>query len=329
MKKILDVRNLEVSFFSEQKIIKAVRGISFSLFEKQKLAIVGESGSGKSAAMKALLQLLPKNSSRIDAGSATYEGVDLLKLNAQAIRSFRGKEIGFIFQDPVSSLNPTMQVGKQLYEAYAIHHREISRKACYKKVLELLDLVGIPDPEERYLQYPFELSGGMCQRIMIALALAPEPKILIADEPTTAIDVTIQSQILSLLDELQQKLEMSIIFITHNLSLIAGFCDHALVIYAGKIVESASIQTLFYHPRHPYTKRLLASIPGIHKNKDEALNPIDGSIPDLSKEYPHCNFFDRCPKAMNICQIQAPPLFSTGDGGVCSCWLQDPRKRAS
>jgi oligopeptide/dipeptide ABC transporter ATP-binding protein len=222
-----------------------------------------------------------------------------------------------------------MQVGKQLYEAYAIHHREISRKACYKKVLELLDLVGIPDPEERYLQYPFELSGGMCQRIMIALALAPEPKILIADEPTTAIDVTIQSQILSLLDELQQKLEMSIIFITHNLSLIAGFCDHALVIYAGKIVESASIQTLFYHPRHPYTKRLLASIPGIHKNKDEALNPIDGSIPDLSKEYPHCNFFDRCPKAMNICQIQAPPLFSTGDGGVCSCWLQDPRKRAS
>lgn len=326
MKKILDVQNLEVSFFSEQKIIRAVRGISFSLYEKQKLAIVGESGSGKSAAMKALLQLLPKNSSRIEKGSAIYEGVDLLKLNTKAIRSFRGKDIGFIFQDPVASLNPTMQVGHQLYEAYRLHHPEVCRETAHKKILELLDLVGIPDPEERYLQYPFELSGGMCQRIMIALALAPEPKILIADEPTTALDVTIQSQILSLLDDLQQKLEMSIIFITHDLSLIAGFCDHVLVMYAGKIVESASVQDLFYRPKHPYTKRLLASIPGIHRNIHEPLVPIDGTIPDLSKECSHCNFFERCPSAMNICKMKEPPPFSTNSLSICSCWLYDARK---
>lgn len=260
MRRILDVINLHVSFSSNSKTVDAVRGVSFSVCEKQKLAIVGESGSGKSATMKALLQLLPKQNAKIRAGCVLYEGIDLLKLDEKQVRNFRGKEIGFIFQDPVASLNPTMKIGQQIYEAYRIHHKEICRERAKEKVLELLSLVGISQPEKRYNQYPFELSGGMCQRVMIALALAPEPKILIADEPTTALDVTIQSQILSLLNELQQKLEMSIIFITHDLSLIAGFCDHVIVMQQGEIVESASIENLFYRPSHPYTKQLLSSI---------------------------------------------------------------------
>lgn len=326
MKKILDVENLHVSFFSQQKIIRAVKGISFSLYEKQKLAIVGESGSGKSVSMKALLGLLPKNSSQAEADHVLYEGTDLFKLEGSDIRRYRGKDFGFIFQDPVASLNPTMTVGHQIYEVYRLHHPAMCRETAYAKVIELLDMVGISNPEERYGQYPFELSGGMCQRVMIALALAPEPKVLIADEPTTSLDVTIQSQILSLLNDLQQKFQMSIIFITHDLSLIAGFCDHVLVMYAGKIVESAPLEELFYRPQHPYTQKLLASIPCIHKSKNESLIPIEGSLPDPSKEVSHCNFFDRCPKAMNICKIKEPPSFSTLQGSSCRCWLYDARR---
>lgn len=328
MKKILDVNNLHVSFYSHQKIIRAVRGISFSLYEKQKLAIVGESGSGKSAAMKALLKLLPHNTSKVTEGNAMYGGVNLLALSENNIRKFRGKDIGFIFQDPMTSLNPTMKVGKQLFESYRMHHPHVCQEAAYKKILEFLDLVGIPNPKDRYEQYPFELSGGMCQRIMIALALLPEPKILIADEPTTALDVTIQSQILTLLNDIQSRLEMSIIFITHDLSLISGFCDYALVMYAGEIVESSTVSDLFYAPKHPYTKRLLRAIPTIDSKAKRTLVPIEGNMPDLSREIHGCSFFDRCPKAMHICKENTPPFFSNQTSSKCRCWLYDVRNKS-
>jgi len=240
------------------------------------------------------------------------------------LQAVRGKEIGIIFQDPMSSLNPTMKVGEQILESLLKHNPHMSRKEASLKTLSLLSLVGIPEPKARMQQYPHELSGGMRQRIMIALALAPSPKILIADEPTTALDVTIQAQILQLLKDIQKATGTSILLITHDLSIVAGFCDRVLVMYAGKIVETASVESLFKQPKHPYTQKLLASIPRLDQDVSTPLQPIRGSPPDLSLPQPGCSFVSRCQMPLHICLHESPPLFSI-EQGLCACWHYDKR----
>ncbi|MBI3211824.1 MAG: ABC transporter ATP-binding protein [Simkania negevensis] len=321
MKELLDVRNLHISFSSKKKIIRAVRGASFSLYTGETVGIVGESGAGKSVLAKSLLRLLPSFSTQIEKGEVFYKGEELLSQTENKIRSIRGKEISMIFQDPMSSLNPTMKIGAQIIEGYKLHHKKASRKEVLAKGLELLNRVGIPDPEIRYEQYPHELSGGMRQRVMIAIAMIASPSLLIADEPTTALDVTIQMQILTLLKEIQQKENTTILFITHDLGIVAGFCDRVLVMYAGKIVESALTETLFSSPKHPYTQLLLKAIPRLDSEAKQPLYTIHGTPPDLSLLYPGCSFAPRCPKRFDLCAKKAPSLLPVEESQEVSCHL--------
>lgn len=324
MSPLLQVKNLKVSFKQHFKKTDAVRGVSFDVFPGDTIGIVGESGCGKSVMVKALLKLFSSPSASIEEGEVFYQNQDLLLLSEKALRGIRGREIGMIFQDPMTSLNPTMKIGKQIIESLLKHNLSTSHKAAHTRALSLLSLVGIPQPDIRIMQYPHELSGGMRQRVMIALALAPAPKLLIADEPTTALDVTIQAQILQLLREIQQKTHTSILLITHDLSIVAGFCNKVIVMYAGKIVETAPVNTLFKQPKHPYTKRLLASIPRLDLPKQLELQPISGSPPDLSHTFKGCSFAPRCHVPLNICLQEAPPLLPQPEGS-CACWHYDPR----
>jgi oligopeptide transport system ATP-binding protein len=328
MTKLLEISNLHVTFRQRDGNVHAVRGVDFSLNEGETIAIVGESGCGKSVTAKAILQLINSPSAKVDAGKILYNGVDLLTLSERGIRKYRGHEIGMIFQDPMTSLNPTMKVGKQVVEGILLQKPRKSIRAATKMGIELLKLVGIPQPEIRFQQYPHELSGGMRQRVLIATALATSPKMLIADEPTTALDVTIQAQILDLLKEIQSKTGTSILFITHDLGLVANFASKVLVMYAGKIVESASVHSLFTSPCHPYTKRLLASIPRIDSEYGSPLIPIEGSPPKMNKTISGCAFCDRCLTPMNICYKQPPPQFELREGHLSSCWLHDMRAKS-
>lgn len=315
MNKILSVENLQISFQDLKKSFQVLRGITFDLFEGENLAIVGESGSGKSVLAKAITGLNSEESSSIDSGKIFYKRKNLLELSHKQLRQYRGKEIGMIFQDPLTFLNPTMKVGKQIQEnlpdKYSSH--------AIREVLDLLSLVGITETEKRYHLYPHELSGGMRQRVMIAMALAARPKILIADEPTTALDVTIQSQILQLLKKIQIEYHMSILFITHNLSLIPGFCDRVLVLYAGAVAEVAEAQELFSNPMHPYTSRLIQAIPKLHL-ENNTLVPIEGSPPNLVEPIIGCGFFPRCPFATEKCKGEKPPLFFAKATHGSACW---------
>lgn len=324
MNKILTVQNLKISFTDTAKRHLVLRGISFDLFEGESLAIVGESGSGKSVLAKAITRLNPLESSRVESGSIQYKKRDLLELSEKEIREYRGKEIGMIFQDPLTFLNPTMKVGKQVQENL-IQKPLKSLPSPTERVLELFKLVGITDPKECYQLYPHQISGGMRQRVMIALALAAEPKILIADEPTTALDVTIQAQILQLLKHIQTKLHMSIIFITHNLSLIPGFCDRILVMYAGAIVEMARSKELFTSPKHPYTRKLLRAIPQLHLDNTE-LTPIEGSPPNLMLAIAGCSFYPRCPFATPKCRSEDPATFSFEGERTVACWQYEAKE---
>lgn len=317
---LLKVNNLQVSFRLHKRLLHAVRGLSFTLNEGEILGIVGESGSGKSAMAKALVKLLP--SSALISGEVLFQDQDLISLTEKQLQTVRGKQIATIFQDPVTSLNPTLRIGTQIVEGYLRHHRHISQKEAKQYVLELLELVGIPHPEERVMEYPHTLSGGMRQRVMIALALASKPKILIADEPTTALDVTIQAQILDLMKKIKEKTGTSIILITHDMSVVAGFCDRVLVMYAGKIVETAPVMPLFEGPRHPYTKRLLESIPRLDMPRDKLLVPIEGSPPDLSMQMKGCAFCSRCAFAMQICAQEDPPLKEVETEHRIACWQE-------
>jgi oligopeptide/dipeptide ABC transporter ATP-binding protein len=312
--KILDVKNLMIRLSSHGEEIEAIRDLSISLFEGERLGIVGESGCGKTIFMKALLGLLPTTAT-IKQGEIIYKDHDLLKFSESQMQKIRGREIGMIFQDPMTSLNPTMKIGKQIAEGFIRHNPKATKKDGRQIALELLEQVGIPEPELRLDQYPHLLSGGIRQRALIALALAAEPQILIADEPTTALDVTVQAQILELLQHLQKK--KSTILITHDLSLVAAFCDRVAVMYAGQIVEEADVETLFAHPRHPYTQKLLESIPRLDQ-RTEKLTPIPGCPPDLATLGPGCAFCNRCPQAMTICHEQSPPLINN-----TRCWLYD------
>lgn len=324
MKKLLEVKDLHVSFETESQTVQALRGVNFTLNCGERLGIVGESGCGKSVLVKALTRLLPEMTATIDRGEVVYEERDLVQLKEKELQKIRGKEISMIFQDPMTSLNPTLKIGDQIAEGILLHNPLLSSKAAYARVHALLQMVGIPEPKKRAQEYPHTLSGGLRQRVMIAIALAAEPKLLIADEPTTALDVTVQAQILALMQELQE--EKTIILITHDLSVVAGFCSRVLVMYAGKIVEDAPVDQLFSNPKHPYTKRLLQALPRLDLPQDRPLLPILGSPPDLSNPPPGCPFCPRCPEAMNLCPLQMPPFFPVGVNHQSACWLHDPRR---
>lgn len=321
-KLLLEIKDLQVSFDTYAGKVKAVRKVSYSVYPGEAVAVVGESGCGKSVTAQTVMGLIPSPPGRIVGGQIFLEGQDLLKLSNAQMQKIRGNEISMIFQDPMTSLNPTLRVGYQISEGLRRHKRMGSREAA-EKSFELLKLVGIPHPEERVKQYPHEFSGGMRQRAMIALALACGPKLLIADEPTTALDVTIQAQIINLMKQLQQQLGMAIILITHDLGVVAGMCSRVIVMYAGQIVESGSVRDIYYQPQHPYTKGLLASIPKIRKQRNP-LSSIPGTPPDLLNPLPGCSFAPRCGQAMKICWQLSPQETEISEGHKTACWLTHP-----
>ncbi len=319
MKTLLEVKDLQVSFDTHAGEVQAVRGVTFDLKKGETLAIVGESGSGKSVTSKALMGLIPNPPGRIKNGEIIFDGRDLTKLTEKEMQQVRGKDIAMIFQDPMTSLNPTMTIGNQIMEGL-IKHQGMSRGDARKVALELIDLVGIPNPEARLKQYPHQFSGGMRQRVVIAMALACNPKLLIADEPTTALDVTIQAQILELMKDIQQKTEAAIIFITHDLGVVANVADRVAVMYAGKVVEIGTVDEIFYNPKHPYTWGLIASMPSLDGSEEE-LYAIPGTPPDLLKPPKGDAFAPRNPQALKIDFEMEPPLFKVSDTHYAATWL--------
>lgn len=319
MEKILEVKDLHVSFDTYGGEVQAVRGVNFDLHKGETLAIVGESGSGKSVTTKALMGLIPQPPGRIKQGEVLLEGKDLVKMTERQLQKIRGRDISMIFQDPMTSLNPTMKVGNQIMEGL-VKHQKMSKSQAKKRALELLDMVGIPNPKARINQYPHQFSGGMRQRVVIAIALACNPKVLLADEPTTALDVTIQAQILELMKDLQQKTDASIIFITHDLGVVANVADRVAVMYAGKIVEIGTVDDIFYNPQHPYTWGLLGSMPTLDDEESE-LFAIPGSPPDLLHPPKGDAFAARNEFALKIDTEEEPPLFKVSDTHYAATWL--------
>ena len=315
---MLEVRDLHTSFFTPAGEVKAVNGVSFNLDEGRVLGIVGESGSGKSVTAYSILQILT-HPGRIVSGSIKFRGQELVGAGEHVMRKIRGNKISIIFQDPMTSLNPVYTIGNQLMEAIRLHTGRTKEQARARAV-EMLQLVGINEPEKRIKQYPYELSGGMRQRVMIAMALACEPDILIADEPTTALDVTIQAQILELMQSLQKKLGMAIIMITHDLGVIAGMCDEVIIMYAGSVCERGTADNIFYRPRHEYTKGLIRSIPNIDLDEKQRLIPISGTPIDLLCLPKGCPFAPRCDRAMKICLERKADEVFVGTDHIAACW---------
>jgi len=325
MKKILDVKNLRVSFKTYAGENKAVRGVNFHLFEGETLAIVGESGCGKTVTSKSILRILPSPPALIHEDSQVFlEDRELTELSDAEMVNIRGSEISMIFQDPMTSLNPTMRIGDQIAESMIIH-RGITRKEALNEVVNLLEMVGIPNPEARIKQYPHEFSGGMRQRAMIAIALACNPKILIADEPTTALDVTIQAQIMDLIKSLQKKLNTAVILVTHDLGVVAEVADRIQVMYAGEIVETGNSRDIFYRPKHPYTWALLKSVPKLGTENKSELYSLNGTPPDLLNPPKGCAFAARCEYCMNICRVKAPAFTDITEDHKAACWLMHPK----
>ncbi|MCM3215998.1 ABC transporter ATP-binding protein [Niallia taxi] len=322
---LLEVKNLETSFSIDGKLYNAVDNVSFQVKPRQIVGIVGESGCGKSVLSLSIMKLLPKEAGKIRSGEIIFDGVHLETMEDKEINNIRGKEISMIFQEPMTSLNPVFTIGFQLMEVLLNHHNLTKRQARQKSV-ELLKSVGISRPEKLVDEYPHQLSGGMRQRVMIAIAIACQPRLLIADEPTTALDVTVQAQILDLMKDIQEENGMSVILITHDLGVVAEMCDEVIVMYAGKIVEKTDVDTLFYEPKHPYTKLLMEAIPKMDEEV-ELLSSISGIVPSL-KNMPEagCRFADRCPKAMPECKYITPVLASLEDGHEVSCLLYDQSK---
>lgn len=323
---ILSVRDLRTHFKTDDGIVKAVDGISFDLEAGETLGIVGESGSGKSVTSLSVLRLIPEPPGFYPTGQIRFNGVDLLRASAAQMRALRGHEISMIFQDPMTSLNPYLTVERQLTEVLELH-KGMSRQTARTKSIEMLERVGLPDPAARIGNYPHQFSGGMRQRVMIAMALLCEPKLLIADEPTTALDVTIQAQILELIRELQRDFGTSVVLITHDLGVVAGMADRIAVMYAGRIVEEASTDILFESAGHPYSHGLLASIPRLDETRGERLVPIAGLPPDLSNLPAGCPFRPRCPRAQERCATEYPPAFALEAGQWAACW--DVEQQAS
>jgi len=316
---MLEVKNLQTSFFTPAGEVKAVNGISFNLDSGKVLGIVGESGSGKSVSAYSILQILT-HPGRIVGGSIKFNGQELVGAGENVMRTIRGNKISIIFQDPMTSLNPVYTIGNQLREAILLH-TDRNKEQAQARAIEMLQLVGINEPEKRLKQYPYELSGGMRQRVMIAMALACEPDILIADEPTTALDVTIQAQILELMQDLQKKMGMAIIMITHDLGVIASMCDEVIVMYAGGVCERGTADNIFYRPRHEYTKGLIRSIPNIDLDDKVRLVPIEGTPIDLLRMPSGCPFAPRCERAMKVCLEGRAPEVWVGKDHLAACWM--------
>jgi oligopeptide transport system ATP-binding protein len=320
---ILEVSDLQISFSTYAGEVQAVRGVSFDLRRAETLAIVGESGSGKTVTAKSLMRLLPEANTRLKGGEAIFEGHDLLKLSEQQMQKIRGSKIAMVFQDPMTSLDPTMKIGRQIEESLK-KHLGLSGQRAKERAVELLTLVGIPNPEDRIKQYPHQFSGGMRQRVVIAIALACDPQVLIADEPTTALDVTIQAQILELLRELQEQLGMSVILITHDLGVVAHTAHRVVVMYGGKIVETGTLREIFYNPQMPYSWGLLSSIPLPTADRSQELIPIPGSPPDMLDPPKGCPYTPRCPYAMRICAEEMPEYTTFSSEHTAACWLHHP-----
>jgi oligopeptide/dipeptide ABC transporter ATP-binding protein len=330
--KLLEVENLQTHFDTSAGVVRAVDGISYQVAEGETVAVVGESGCGKSVGALSILRLIPNPPGRVVGGSIRFNGRDLLALSEEEIRRVRGREIGMIFQEPMTSLNPVLTIGLQLTETIQ-QHFAVTKEAAEKRAVELLAMVGISDPARRLRQYPHHLSGGMRQRVMIAVALSCEPKLIIADEPTTALDVTIQAQILELMKELTRRLGVALIVITHNLGVVARYADRVNVMYAGRIVESGTARDIYHNPSHPYTLALLRSVPRMDQPRKAKLDPVEGQPPDLMRLDPGCSFRPRCRFAVGRCGEAAPTLEIMAHGHYSSCWeksrLQELKKAAS
>ncbi|MEA4914822.1 MAG: ABC transporter ATP-binding protein [Christensenella sp.] len=319
--KLLEIKDLHVSFFTPVGEVKAVNGINYSLGNNEVMGIVGESGSGKSVEAYAIMGLL-QSPGRVVGGQVIFDGEDILTYDSKKMTDLRGNKISMIFQNPMTCLNPVYTIGDQLIEALTCHDKSISNADAKARAIDMLELVGINNAEKRYSQYPHEFSGGMRQRAMIAMALICNPKLLIADEPTTALDVTIQAQIIELMKALQKKTDMSIVFITHNLGVVAEICDKVTVMYAGHVMEQGAVNDIFYDPQHPYTRGLLRSMPRLDSESQERMIPIEGTPVDLLDPPKGCSFGPRCEHCMKICLRNAPPMVEIGENGhVSACWL--------
>ncbi len=324
MEKILDVKDLQVSFNTYAGEVRAVRDVSFHLNRGETLCFVGESGCGKTVTAKAIMRLLPKGQAVIKEGSQImFADKDVLKMSSKELQEYRGGDVSMIFQDPMTSLNPTMTCGKQIIETLRLH-RNMDKQQAREEAIRMLEVVKIPDAKKRIDDYPHQLSGGMRQRVMIAIALACQPQLLIADEPTTALDVTIQAQIIDLLRELKKELNTAIILVTHDLGVVANFADRIQVMYAGQVVERGSVREIFYEAQHPYTWALLSSVPKLAKETKQELYTLHGTPPDLILPLNHCPFAARCEYCMQICKEQMPPETTLSDTHQVSCWLQHP-----
>ena len=316
---LLRVKDLQTHFFTEEGVVKAVDGVSYEIEEGETLGLVGESGCGKSVSALSILRLIPNPPGKIVGGEVWFEDQDILKADEDEIRHIRGNRIAMVFQEPMTSLNPVLTIGRQLTEALELHLK-MDRSAANRRAVELLEMVGIPEAGSRLNDYPHQFSGGMRQRVMIAMALSCNPKLLLADEPTTALDVTIQAQILEIMARLSKELGTAVIIITHNLGVVARYADRVNVMYAGRVVETASAKELYANPRHPYTLGLLRSVPRLDESRKEKLEPIEGLPPDLAHMPPGCSFFARCRFRVDKCQAERPPLMLVAEKHMAACW---------
>jgi oligopeptide transport system ATP-binding protein len=320
MAKLLEVKNLKTQFFTQDGVVHAVNGISYTVDAGETVAIVGESGSGKSVGVMSLIRLIPSPPGKVVDGEVWFDGQDLLTLSEEELRHIRGNRIAMIFQDPMTSLNPVLTIGRQITEALELH-LNMNKDQARKRAVQLLEMVGIPGAEARLDDYPHQFSGGMRQRVMIAMGLSCDPQLLIADEPTTALDVTIQAQIVDLVNRLKDELGMAVIWITHDLGVVAGMAERVVVMYSGFIVEEAMVDDLYANPRHPYTLGLLRSIPRLDLGRQKRLIPIEGLPPDLLEAPTHCPFAPRCAFAMDKCWEENPPLETVGTDHIAACWV--------
>ena len=319
---ILTVKDLKTYFYTASGVAKAVDGVCFNIAKGETMGIVGESGSGKSVTSSSIIRLLPPRTGKIVGGSIEFEGKDVLALSKKELNDFRGKDIAVIFQDPMTSLDPVFKIGKQMTEMI-MEHQNVTKDEAWKMAVEALNKVGIPEPEKRMNSYPYELSGGMCQRVIIAMAVCCKPKLIIADEPTTALDVTVQAQVLELLKELQRDMDTAILLITHNLGVVWEMCDKVMVMYAGNTVEFTDTKTLYSNPRHPYTWGLLDSMPKLSDESKGELKTIPGTPPDLRLTGKCCNFYNRCPYVTEACTQSVPPLVEVEPGHFVACHRQN------
>jgi peptide/nickel transport system ATP-binding protein len=325
---LLSVRDLKTGFLTDNGLITAVDGVSFEVLPGKTLGIVGESGCGKSVTAFSIMRLLPQPMGRVLGGEILFEGKNLLTLSLEEMQQVRGNRIGMIFQEPMSALNPVQTIGRQISEVFLLHRPQMSRQDALRASVEMLQKVGIPSPEVRVGEYPHQLSGGMRQRVVIAMALACNPALLIADEPTTALDVTIQAQILELIRDLQREMHMSVILITHDLGVVAENCDDVVVMYAGRIAERGSVTQIFDNPRHPYTRGLLASVPRLEQAPKTHLKTIEGLVPGLNEMPRGCRFQNRCPMVIEACRAEQPPLEQVEPGHVAACIRWQEAQRA-